>query len=184
MSPAPPVFTDLPSCENHLKKIFEENNIHPKKTTLQFMWGEFVALIVQVMVFGFAFAMSSNFLEDKKKAVQIFSTKIGGDSMSELWMLGLGILMVIGFLSIVSKGVPAAQTYIDDFVLEIPRAIYAFGASATAACICLALYVRGHSNENLGVSAIEATKLAVGMLLVSFIYGCALSFVFKRHALK
>jgi len=34
------------------------------------------------------------------------------------------------------------------------------------------------------VTAIEAMTLALGMLLVSFIYGCALSFVFKRHALK
>jgi len=57
--------------------------------------------------------------------------------------------MAIGFLSVVSKGVPAAQTYIDDFVFEIPRDIYAFGASATVACLCFALYVRGRPNENL-----------------------------------
>jgi len=56
---------------------------------LQFIWSEFVAVIVQVIVSGFALAMASNFFEDKDKAVQTFATRVEGDSMSELGMLGL-----------------------------------------------------------------------------------------------
>ena len=104
--------------------------------------------------------------------------------MTELGMVGLGILLVIGILAVVAKGHPPAQNFIDDFVFEIPRAIYAFGASSTAACACLALYMRGHPAENFGASIPDVVSIAVGLLTVSFLYGCGLSYVFKRSKLK
>lgn len=75
MSTTPPVFTDSTECNNYVKKLFVENNVEPKKTFWGFVWGELIALIAQVMVFGSAFALTSNFFDDKEKAVQIFSEK-------------------------------------------------------------------------------------------------------------
>lgn len=184
MSVTPPSFSSLSGCKSYVSKLFNENNIEPKKTLSEFIWEEFVALVAQVLVFGIAFALTSNFLEDKNKAVQIFSEKIGGGSLSELGMVAMGILLVIGLSTLLAKALPFAQAYIDEFIFEIPRAIYAFGASSTAACVCLAIYIRAHPAENLGVSGVDALKLAGGMLAVSFLYGCALSAVFKRNKLK
>lgn len=184
MSTSTPDFPDFESCKRHAEKLFSENNIEPKKTKLHFIWSEFVALSAQVLVFGCAFALTSNFFEDKGKATQIFIAKVGPDSMRELAMLGLGILIVVGILAVVSKGLPSAQTYIDDFVFEIPRAIYAFGASSTAASLCLALYMRWHPGEILGSSIHEILGIGFGALFLSFAYGCALSFVFKRNQLR
>lgn len=184
MSPTPPLFPNLPACKSYVAKLLDENNVEPKKTKLEFVWSELFALLAQVLVFGIAFALSSNFLDDKDKAVKIFSEKIGGGSMSELWAVGLGILLVIGVLSVLTKAAPATQAYIDEFMLEIPRAIYAFGASSTAACVCLAIFMRSHPTEALGASIPEVLKIAVGLLVLSFIYGCALSFIFKKSKLK
>lgn len=184
MPPATPVFPNLPSCKTYVAKLLDENNVEPKKTKVEFVWSEFFALLAQVAVFGAAFALSSNFLDDKDKAMKIFSEKIGGGSMSELWMIGLGILLVIGVLTVLAKALPSTQAYIDEFVFEIPRAIYAFGASSTAACVCLAIYMRAHPAEAVGVTIGEVLKIALGLLVVSFMYGCALSFIFKRNKLK
>lgn len=184
MSPTPPVFPHLSACKTYVDNLLKENNIEFKKTKGQFIWTEFVAMVAQVLVFGIAFALTSNFLEDKNKAVQIFSEKIGGGSMSELAMVGLGILLVIGLLAVLAKFVPPAQAHIDELIFEIPRAIYAFGASSTAACVCLAIYMWQHPKENVGVSISEMLTLAGGILAVSFLYGCALSFGFKRNKLK
>jgi hypothetical protein len=184
MSTLPPDFPDLDSCKRHAERLVSENNIEPKKTKLQFIWSEFVALSAQVLVFACAFGLMSNFLEEKGKAVQIFIAKVGPESMKELTMLGLGILIVVGILAVISKGLPSAQTYIDDFVLEIPRAIYAFGASSTAASFCLALYMRWNPEEVFGTSIHEVVGIGLSGLFLSFAYGCALSFVFKRNQLK
>jgi hypothetical protein len=184
MSTLPPDFPDLDSCKRHAERLVRENNIEPKKTKLHFIWSEFVALSAQVLVFGCAFALMSNFLEEKGKAVQIFIAKAGLDSMKELTMLGLGIFIVVGILSVISKGLPSAQTYIDDFVFEIPRAIYAFGASSTAASFCLALYMRWHPEEVLGTSIHEVLGIGFSGLFLSFVYGCAISFVFNRKKLR
>lgn len=184
MPPAQPVFSNLSSWKTYVAKLLEENNVEPKKTKFEFVWSEFFALLAQVMVFGIAFALSSNFLDDKDKAVKIFSEKIGAGSMTELLMVGLGILFVIGLLTVVTKAIPSTQSYIDEFVFEIPRAIYAFGASSTAACVCLAIYMRAHPAEAVGVSLAQVLQLAVGLLVVSFMYGCALSFIFRRSKLK
>lgn len=184
MSPTPPTFPNLPACKSYVAKLFDENNIEPKKTKLEFVWSEFFALLAQVLVFGIAFALSSNFLDDKAKAVQIFSEKIGGSSMSELWTVGLGILLVIGLLTVLAKAVPATQAYIDEFMFELPRAIYAFGASSTAACVCLAIFMRSHPKEAVGASIPDVLKIAGALLVLSFIYGCAISFVFKKSKLK
>lgn len=184
MPSTPPEFSDVHICSIYVQKMLDENNIQPKKTKLQFVWGEFVTLVAQVLVFGFAFALASNFFEDKNQTVQIFSAKVGRESFSELWKLGIGILIVIGLLEVVSKALPSARSYIDDFIFEIPRAIYAFGASATAACMCLAFYLRAHPVEKVGVSAGAALHIGLGLLAVSFFYGCALSFVFQKTKLK
>lgn len=184
MSTSPPDFPDLDSCKRHAEKLFSENNIEPKKTKLHFVWSEFVALSAQVLVFWCAFALMSNFFDDKGKAIQIFIAKVGGDSMREVAMLGIGILIVVGMLTVVSKGLPSVQTYIDDFIFEIPRAIYAFGASSTAASFCLALYMRWHPREIFGTSIHDVLGIGFGALFLSFAYGCALSLVFKKDKLR
>jgi len=184
MSPTPPSFPNFPACKTYVAKLLEENNVEPKRTKLEFVWSEFFALLAQVLVFGIVIALSSNFFDDKNKTVKIFSEKIGSGSMSELGMIGMAILFVIGLLTVLAKAFPSTQTYIDEFVFEIPRAIYAFGASSTAACVCLAIYMRAHPADSMGVSIAEVLKIAVGLLVVSFVYGCALSFIFKRSKLR
>lgn len=184
MSPPVLPFDTLKECNNHINDLLKENNVEPKKTKLGFIWAQFVALIAQVVVFCIAFALTSNFFADKTKAIQIFSEKIGGNSLSELWMVGLGIFIVIGVFTGLAKALPSAQAYIDEFLLEIPRAIYAFGASSTAACICLAFYMRAHPAEKVGVDVVGVVKIAVALLAISFVYGCSISFVFNKNKLK
>jgi hypothetical protein len=184
MSPTPPTFSNLPACKSYVAKLLDENNIEPKKTKLEFVGSELFALLAQVLVFGTAFALSSNFLDDKDKSIKMFSEKVGGGSLSELWTVAFGLLLVLGLLTVFGKAVPAAQAQIDEFMFEIPRAIYAFGASSTAACVCLAIFMRSHPKEAVGASIPDVLEIAVALLVLSFIYGCTLSFIFKKSKLK
>lgn len=184
MSPTPPRFPNLPKCKSYVAKLFNDNNIEPKKTMLEFVWAEFFAMLAQVLVFTTVFALSSNLMTDKAKTIQILSEKIGGSSISELEKVGAGIAFVTGIVTIITYLFQSFKFNIEDFLSEIPRAIYAFGASSTAACVCSAVFMYANPADSVGVSIADVLKIAGGLLVVSFMYGCVISYLIKRKKLK
>ena len=61
------------------------------------------------------------------------ASKAGEGATQEFIWLGLAILAVVGLLGMVANMVEGAKPVVDEFMLEFPKAIYAFTASGAAA---------------------------------------------------
>lgn len=180
MAIPPPVFASQLECEQHLAKLVLENIIIPKKTMMQFALAKIASFVSQFVVFFLGFVLATDFLRGEKKVNAMLHAKVGEGALLEFFLLGLAILAAVGLLSMAARAYEPITHFVDDFMLEFPRAIYAFNASGAAAFAAVARYLQLNPQDLDGNVPAELYLIAVGFVLVGLLYGGVLSYVLRR----
>ena len=150
----------------------------------QFIFREFVIFISQITVFFMVAVFTSNFLNSEEKLVAFTEKKINDGSAAELVLTFFAILIVIGFFTTIGKifdDNKYIDYYVNEVLLEMPKTIYVFGTSVTGAMLAVSLFV--YLNPESASSGGNYISISLSFALIMFIYGCALSYGFKRKSL-
>ncbi len=153
-----------------------------KKSTLQFVFTELALYLSQIFIFFVVAALSSNMLKDESALTSYISGKINDHSLEEVLYIIVATLFALGVLSALAKAfenVAWLESISDEVLNEAPRAIYFFGSSVTGTLIATAIFVHYHpSSDAAGVVRWVLMSLVFG--LGGFMYGCGLSWAFRR----
>lgn len=180
MTIPPPVFSSQVECEQHLAKLVLENALIPKKTFLLFLLAEIASFFSQFVVFFLGFVFATDFLRSEKRVGTMLTAKAGEGALHEFFLLGIAILAAVGLLSMAARAYEPITHFVDDFMLEFPRAIYAFSASGAAAFAAVARYLQLNPQDRAVHTPLELYLIAVGFALVGLLYGGVLSYALRR----
>ena len=145
-----------------------------------FIFSEFVIFISQVAVFFMVAVFTSSFLSSEEELIKFTEQKVNSESFAELGLTFLAILVVIGLFSALGRifDNKYVEHYVNEILCEMPKTIYVFGSAATGAMLAISLFTYLHPTN--GVSAKGFAVLSASFALMIFIYGCSLSYAFKR----
>ncbi|ATQ75784.1 hypothetical protein CR152_15560 [Massilia violaceinigra] len=175
-----PTFASQDECEAYLKALVANNAIIPRKTPLRFAINEVFSFLAQFLVFFLGIVLTTNALRDEKRLMATLASKAGEGATQEFFWLGLAILAVVGILGMVANMAEGAKPAVDEFMLEFPKAIYAFTASGAAAFVAVERFLQLNPQERVGNSSAQLIMIALGLALVGLLYGGALSFMLRR----
>ena len=151
-----------------------------KQSTVKFVFNEFIVFLSQVTVFFMVTIFVTNFLSSEKKLVQFSSQKIHDGTLNELGLTFLAILIVIGLFSAIGRVFDNkyVEYYVNEILCEMPKTIYFFGSSITGVMLAISLFL---SFNPIQIEAAEGfTSMSLLFAFMSFAYGCAFSYGFKR----
>jgi hypothetical protein len=151
-----------------------------KQSLRKFVFSEFVIFISQVAVFFMVAVFTSNFLNSEEKLVKFSEQKINDGSFAELSLTFLAILMVIGLFSALGKIFENkyVEHYVNEVLCEMPKTIYVFGSAATGAMLAISLFAYIHATDDMNAKGFAFISIMFALMM--FIYGCGLSYAFKR----
>lgn len=161
--------------EKKMEKIEQQ-----KQTIEKFILSEFVVFLSQVVVFFMVAVFTSNFLNNEDKLAAFASQKINNGSIGELGLTLLATLVVIGFFAAVGRIFDNRYVdfYVHEVLCEMPKTIYFFGSAATGTMLAISLFF--HLNPTENSSAQVFVVLSLYFAFLCFLYGCVLSYAFKR----
>lgn len=150
-----------------------------KQTIWKFTFSEFVVFLSQVVVFFMVAVFTSNCLSNEKKLLSLSTQKINDGSLIDLMLTFLAISIVIGFFSALWRVFDNKyiEYYVNEVLCEMPKTIYAFGSAATGVMLALSLFAHLHQVE---ININRFLVITLLFALAIFIFGCALSYAFKR----
>ncbi len=153
---------------------------HYKQSIGKFIFSEFVIFMSQVAVFFMVAVFTSNFLNSEEKLVSFSEQKINDGSLAELGLTFLAILLVIGCFSALGRIFDNrhVEYYVNEVLCEMPKTIYVFGSAATGAMLAISLFAHLHPIDE--VNAKGFAVLSASFAFTMFIFGCGLSYAFKR----
>ena len=151
-----------------------------KQTGGKFVLSEAIIFLSQVFIFFMVAVFTSNFLNNEDKLVKFSEQKLNGDTFPEIGLIFLAILIVIGILSAIGRVFDnkTVEKYIHEILCEIPKTVYFFGSSITGVLIAVTLFLHIHPDNK--VSFPQLAVVTVAFAITSFVYGCILSYAFKR----
>lgn len=175
-----PTFANQTECEEYLASVLANNSIVPKKTAVQFALGEIFSFLAQFLVFFLGIVLTTDLLKNEKKLMGALTSKAGEGAAQEFIPVGLAILAVVGLLGMVAQMFDGAKHLVLDFMLEFPKAIYAFTASGAAAFVAVERFLQLNPLERAGTSSEQMLAVAFGLALIGLLYGGTLSFLLRR----
>lgn len=177
-----PTFANLAECEAHLRALVADNAIVPKKTTLRFALDELFSFFAQFLVFFLGIVITTNLLRDEKRLMAMLASKAGEGATQDFIWLGVAIMAVIGILGTIASMAEGAKSILDDFMLEFPKAIYAFTASGAAAFAAVERFLQLNPAERVGHTSVQLIAVALGLALIGLLYGGSLSYLLRRKS--
>lgn len=151
-----------------------------KQSPGRFVFNEFIIFASQVFIFFIVTVFTSDFLRSEDRLVRYAELKINNGSMTELGLTFTAVFVVIGFLSAIGKifSNKIVDSYIHEILCEIPKTIYFFGSSVTGVMLAISLFI--YRNPQPQSTPDNFTFLASLFALGAFMYGCSISYAFKR----
>lgn len=126
------------SCEARIAAAVEDlaktNVVTPKMSEIAFIVSEILKYMLLLVVIYLVIFFTSNQLQSEAILDEFVNSKITSSSASEL---GWTVIVIFVIAAVINLGkdkmkLPGmAADFIDDFLLEIPRAIYLFGATSS-----------------------------------------------------
>lgn len=157
-----------------------------KQSVGKFIFSEFVIFMSQVAVFFMVAVFTSNFLNSEERLVAFSEQKINDGTTAELGLTFLAILVVIGFFAALGRifDNKYVEYYVNEVLCEMPKTIYVFGSAITGTMLAIALFAHLHPTDEVNAKGFAIFSAVFAFTM--FIYGCGLSYAFKRktHVLK
>ena len=159
----------------------------PSALGLMFFVTELFVFLSQIFIFFIVAAFSSDFLRNEDRLVEFATAKINAHTMPEIGLTLLAITVALGVLAFISR--IASSTIVEiisnEVLNEAPRTIYFFGSTISATILAIAIFLSNHPQATADTKAASAFfGMSVGAAIISFAYGCGLSYLLKQRALK
>jgi len=158
----------------------------PRLTKGQFFLSEFCLYLAQFAVFFLVTSLISGFLSDEKALVSFLESKINDHTMLELGIAFGSLLMVLGLITLLSKGATNSGSAFlhrvgDEILHECPRLVSATGSTLGGTLAAAALYIKSHPQAASGGAA---WWLAMSLFFSFIFFGMAssLSYFLKRSS--
>ncbi len=139
---------------------------------------KFVALeaslfMAQTMVFFLVAFFFSHFLSSKELLDKYTSLKFSEHLLPEFWFTMLGVIVVLGTLSLVAgfAGTTSLGVISAEVLQEVPRTIYFFGTTLTGTAMAWVMYHAIYGDTSSSLDALKAVFVLSGG---SFSFGIAL----------
>lgn len=151
-----------------------------KQSPGKFIFNEFIIFTSQIFIFFIVAVFTSDFLRSEDRLVKYAELKINSGSMIELGLTFTAVFVVIGCLSAIGKvfSNKIVDSYIHEILCEIPKTIYFFGSSVTGVMLAISLFI--YRNPQPQSTPDHFAFLASIFALAAFLYGCGISYAFKR----
>ena len=166
-------------------RLFDRNGMVKKSISFgHFLVDEIIRyLVTMTIVFIFAVFMT-NTLQDEGALTDFVVQRINSDSMIEIMVLLLSILVVIGLLQLARQMTDSQRVegYVREFLQEVPRAIYFFGASLSGALFAIVVFL--YMSEDTRSLASNYVILALVFSIMVFVLGFTVNFFLKRKERK
>lgn len=157
------------------KNMPDKQNIQSEvnKLGFSFVFIEFCVFAAQVLVFFIVSYFISDSLSSEDRLTEYIKLKMNTNTMSELGLTLFSTTFVLGLLTLIKEVSSSAfvEKISGEVLFELPRTIYLFGSSITAATIAIALFISSHpqaaphpASGYFGLSAFFAISF--------FAYGC------------
>ena len=183
-----PAATSPTDCEDAIKLAREEIEreyllVH-KKTIGQFILDEFLAYVAQFLVALLGIVVATGLLRDMGELEKLANARISDGQFIELSLTVLGVFLLVGVGYTFGKDSKFGMRFINEFVLEIPRAIYFFGSGISALIAAIFIHLRLHPQS--ADSSFQAI-FAWGAFMVAFFgffYGCGFNMFLRWRQIK
>ncbi|WP_290867850.1 hypothetical protein [Aquabacterium sp.] len=154
-------------------------------TRNEFLASEAILFVAQTLTLFVVAVLMSKLLADEKAVVDFLNSKINKDTMTEFWSTLGAIALVVGALSIAKAGANSSTSSFlhriaDEITLEVPRIIYASGASITSAVLAGGVFIANHPSVKAPQPAWWFAMAAFFSLFFGGL-GIALSYYLKRQ---
>jgi hypothetical protein len=134
---------------------------------------EFAVFLAQTAVFFLVAVFLSHFLESRELLNAYTEAKLGKHLMAEFWLTLLGIVVVLGMLSLVAgiAHTNALGRLSAEVLQEVPRTIYFFGSTLTGTAFAWVVREWAYGTRSEAINALSvgttfaAAAFATGFLL-------------------
>ena len=156
-----------------------------QKSCLSFYFTELAIFLSQVAVIFLVAFFTTDLLRNETRLAEFSGAKINGSTMGEIGLTLVAITLWLGVLAILKEFVesPLLSKISSEVLSELPRTIYFFGSSISAAVLAIAVYIANHpETSSRPASGYFATA---GLLaFTAFVYGCGLKAILTSKARK
>jgi hypothetical protein len=144
-----------------------------KKLWFTFLFVEFCVFASQVLVIFIVSYFISDSLGNEERLTKFVLGKVNTETMSELGLTLFATTFVLGLLSLIKEvsSSPLVEKITGEILSELPRTIYLFGSSITAATVAIAVFLSTHP-EAANKPASGFFALSAGFAITFFAYGC------------
>lgn len=155
------------------------------KLNASFYFTELLIFLSQVIVIFLVAFFTTDLLRNETRLEEFANAKINNSTMSEIGLTLLAITLWLGVLTIIKEFADSSflSKLSGEILNELPRTIYFFGSSITAAILAIAVYTMNHPASH-AKPASGYFLLAAWLALVAFIYGCGLKALLTVKARK
>lgn len=139
---------------------------------------EFGVFLAQIVVFFLVAVFLSHFLESRELLSTYTEAKLGPHLTSEFWLTLLGVVVVLGFLSLIAgiAHTNALGRLSSEVLQEVPRTIYFFGSTAAGTAFAWTIHEWAHGTRAAAIDALGAAAIfASGAFLAGFVLKALLS---------
>lgn len=146
---------------------------------------EFSLFFAQTVIFFLVAVFISHFLESRELLNAYSEAKLGKSLIAEFWFTLLGVVVVLGMLSLVAgiARTNALGRLSAEVLQEVPRTIYFFGSSLTGTALAWVIHEWAYGTPSEAINALGAAAIfAAGAFGTGFTLKALLNRQGPRHA--
>lgn len=133
---------------------------------------ELLLFVFQVLTFFIVAFITSYMFSNEERLTAFVSERINATTMENLGLTLFGVTFCFGLVAIAREVIPGnfIERVSRELIFELPRTIYLFGSSLTAATIAIALFIGKHPSASHTPSK-DFLVMSFFFGLVFFLYG-------------